>query len=358
MSRQLDILALEAFYGGARRSMLETVIRCSRHRWTLLKLPPRRMERRLTAAANWFAEQLTRHWSGHVDLLFTSEAMNLANLYRMMPGLASLPSVVYFHENQLPPPGTAGGALELVNLNTATAATEIWFNSLYHLRTFLARASALVEKHSELSSRNPMPQLTAKAHLMRPPLDLSIVQELRAAHSDRRNRQTIFVETRDADVTLLNRSLDALEQSGTAFRLITVGPVESLWDRWERRTIGEADEIGHMTGLFEAGIFLSVKAGAPSDNLAARALAAGCRVLVPASGCYPELIPEAYHSDCLFEFSTADLTQRLQQALRSDPEPVSFDEARQILKPFDALTVCRSFDERLEELVNASRVSS
>ncbi len=108
-----------------------------------------------------------------VDLLFTSEAMNLANLYRMMPALASLPSVVYFHENQLPPPDTLGGALELVNLNTATAATEIWFNSLYHLRTFLERASALVEKHPELSSRNPMPQLTAKAHLMRPPLDWS-----------------------------------------------------------------------------------------------------------------------------------------------------------------------------------------
>lgn len=338
--------------------MLETVIRCSRHRWTLLKLPPRRMERRLTAAANWFAEQLTRHWSGRVDLLFTSEAMNLANLYRMMPALASLPSVVYFHENQLPPPGTSGGALELVNLNTATAATEIWFNSLYHLRTFLARASALVDKHSELSSRNPMPQLTAKAHLMRPPVDLGPVQELRGANADRRNRQTIFVETRDADVTLLNASLDRLSQSGTPFRLITVGPVESLWDRWERRTIGEADEIGHVIALFEASIFLSVKPGAPADNLAARALAAGCHTLVPASGCYPELIPEAYHSACLYESSATDLAARLQQALRSDATQISFEDARQILKPCDALTVCRSFDERLEELVNASRVTS
>src|SRR5688500_302871 len=82
---QLDILALEPFYGGARRAMLETLCRCSRHRWTVLKLPPRRMERRLSAAANWFAEQLSRHWVGRVDLLFTSEAMNLASLYQLMP---------------------------------------------------------------------------------------------------------------------------------------------------------------------------------------------------------------------------------------------------------------------------------
>ena len=87
MSKQLDILALEPFYGGGRRHMLETLIHYSRHRWTVLKLPPRRIERRLTAAAHWFAEQLSRHWVGRVDLLFTSEALNLADLYRLMPNL-------------------------------------------------------------------------------------------------------------------------------------------------------------------------------------------------------------------------------------------------------------------------------
>src|SRR5438552_7957850 len=116
MSSQLDILALEPFFGGARRDMLETVIRASRHRWTLLKLPPRRIERRLTAAAHWFAEQLTRHWQSRVDILFTSEAMNLADLYRLVPALLKKPSVVYFHENQLPHPSvTTSSALEMAN---------------------------------------------------------------------------------------------------------------------------------------------------------------------------------------------------------------------------------------------------
>src|SRR5207249_7581237 len=77
MSTQLDILALEPFFGGARKAMLETIMRHSRHRWTLLKLPPRRIERRLAVAAHWFGEQLTRHWKGRLDVLFTSEAMNL-----------------------------------------------------------------------------------------------------------------------------------------------------------------------------------------------------------------------------------------------------------------------------------------
>src|SRR5437762_3477131 len=120
MSSQLDILALEPFYGGGRRDMLETVIRCSRHRWTLLKLPPRRIERRLTAAAHWFAEQLSRHWVGRIDVLFTSEALNLADFYRLMPTLLKKPSVVYFHSNQLPGRyDNAPNPLDIVNLNTA-----------------------------------------------------------------------------------------------------------------------------------------------------------------------------------------------------------------------------------------------
>ena len=83
--------------------MLETLVRHSRHRWTVLKLPPRRIER-LEVAANWFSEQLKAHWVGRVDLLFTSEAMNLASLVRLTPALVGHPSVVYFHDNQLPGP--------------------------------------------------------------------------------------------------------------------------------------------------------------------------------------------------------------------------------------------------------------
>ena len=40
--------------------MLETLVHYSKHRWTVLKLPPRRIERRLTAAAHWFAEMIER----------------------------------------------------------------------------------------------------------------------------------------------------------------------------------------------------------------------------------------------------------------------------------------------------------
>jgi hypothetical protein len=355
LSHQLDILALEPFYGGVRRVMLDAMIHCSRHRWTLLKLPPRRIERRLTAASIWFAEQLTRHWAGRTDILFTSEALNLADLYRLMPALLKKPSVVYFHSNQLPDVlSTGSDPLDLVNLNTAAAATEIWFNSLFHLRSFLARATALVNRHAELAGRNPLPDLTAKAQIMPPPLNTNLVQEVaQSGPRPRRERRTIFLETRDADIGLLNRALQMLQRRNEKFQLITIGPVEDLHPDVPRFTISENDEAGHVRAMFQSGLFVSAKPTAPADHQAVKALLCGCWPVVPHSGVYRELIPEVLHRQCLYEGTPDALVNRIQDAWHAGRIEAYADELVRILKRFDPIVACKAMDERLDELVVA-----
>jgi hypothetical protein len=348
---QLDILALEPFFGGVRRDMLETLVRCSRHRWTVLKLPPRRIERRLSVAANWFAEQLTRHWVGRVDLLFTSEAMNLASLFRLMPQLARKPSVVYFHENQLPDIHTnTDSPLDLVNLNTANAATEIWFNSDWHRKTFLQRAKVLVERHPEINAHRPLPQLKRKASVIPPAIDMSEVTQ--AQHSGiERDGTALFFETRDAEVGLLNKALAMLRARAEEFRLITVGPVEGLSNDYPRQTLSESDNASHARGLCESGVIVSTKPDAASDFLVVRGLAAGCRPILPASGFYPELLPATMRASSLYDFTPAMLADQLQQAITPFQTATETHELKPILAPFDPASACKTMDERFEELV-------
>ena len=356
MARQLDILALEPFYGGGRRNMLETLIHYSRHRWTLLKLPPRRIERRLTAAAHWFAEQLTRHWVGRVDVLFTSEALNLADLYRLMPQLIKKPSVVYFHSNQLPHPTVqSDNPLDMANLNTAASATEIWFNSLYHLRDFLSRASAFVARHPELSSRNPMPELTGKAHLMRPPVDFTPIQETLMQHGEiARKKRMIFVDTRDANVKLLNAALATVARRGEKFELVTVGPVEELSADLPRTTLPEIDEWAHVKAMLSSGLFISTKDGCPSDYRAIRACAAGCWPIVPGAGVYPEIIPQRIHGATMHDGSPSGLSSKIQDAWHLDPPTGYEDELADTLTQFDPMITCKAMDERLEQLAGVT----
>lgn len=347
MSAQLDILALEPFYGGVRKAMLETVMRCSRHRWTLLKLPPRRMERRLSAAAHWFAEQLSRHWAGPLDILFTSEAMNLADLLRLLPMLENKPSVVYFHANQLPDPQQPQNynVNDLVNLSTAQCAGELWFNSEYHLQDFTRRARALVERHRELSSRDPVPQLLSKSRLVTPPIDL----KLGGSGPIKRQTRLIFVDTRDADMTLLNLGLATLARRGEAFELVTVGPLVELSRDFPRATVAEADDAAQADALLRAQTFLSAQRGAPSDLYAVKALASDCWPILPDDGVYREMIPRKLHEACLYDGTPEGLAGRFQDFWHFDQPTNAPAEFAKVAKAFDPITACKLMDERLSE---------
>ncbi len=357
MSSQLDILALEPFFGGARKAMLETIMRHSRHRWTLLKLPPRRIERRLAAAAHWFSEQLSRHWKGRLDILFTSEAMNLQDLVQFVPELRKKPSVVYFHDNQLPPEGhMAELPIHLANLGTANVASEIWFNSLYHLKTFLRRASSVVELHPELSGRSPMGELAGKAQLMPPPVDLTLSRDM-GYEIISRDQRTLFVDTRDADVKMLNEALMKLQRRGEKYRLVTVGPVEGLDDELPRSTISESDEVGQIKALHESAILLSARPTAASDHHAVRGLHVGCWPLFPNSGVYPELLPQSLHGLCLYDGSHPDrLVNQLQNVWWMERPTDIRPELESILSQFDAIRACQAMDERLEQMAIAHSI--
>ena len=359
MPRQLDILALEPFFGGIRRGMLEALVRYSRHRWTVLKLPPRRIERRLTAAANWFSEQLSRHWVSRVDLLFTSEAMNLSSLLRLTPPLADYPSVVYFHDNQFPDlslrPIGQDDPLDQVNLNTAQSATEIWFNSSYHRQTFFVMARSVVARYGELAARDPLPLIREKSRVVQPPVDLGLVQQVgQSTDLPPRHPRTVFVETRGAHMPLLNEAVGILRrQQGPAFNLVTVGPVDSLDPQVARTTVSEYDEAGQVRGMYASSVVVSARPGAPSDHKVIRAMAAGCRPILPDAGVYPELIPPALHESCLYAVDPLILADRIAVALAGHGPPWHPEAVRPAFKPFDAITQCRLIDERIDQIVAA-----
>jgi hypothetical protein len=353
-SDQLDILALEPFYGGARKAMLETLISHSRHRWTLLKLPPRRLERRLLSAANWFSEQLSRHWVGRVDLVFCSEALNLFDLVHLLPDVEKKPSVVYFHDNQLPdPPPVKMSARDVVNLATAQVATELWFNTSYHLNNFARRATNLFAAHPELASSDPVPEILAKARLMPPPIDLTITGDISPFSQLQRKKQMIFVETRDTDVRLLNDGLRLLRDRGEHFDLVTVGPVKQLSADFARTALPEWDEYAHTAAMFQTDVFLSARRAATLDHSAVRAVLAHCWPVVPADGFYPEIIPESLQERCLYDGTPDGLANCIQDAWYLQL-PEAADESLQVpLKRFDAISNCRAMDDRLSEIAVA-----
>jgi hypothetical protein len=354
--KQLDILALEPFYGGVRKAVIDAITRYSRHRWTVLKLPARKIERRLLVAATWFGEHLARNNVGHFDMLLTSEAINLADLFRLVPELAQRPSVVYFHDNQLPDPahGRRETPVDLVNLNSAMAAGEVWFNSIYNLKTFLSRASGMVARHGELASRNPMPGLTAKSHLMPPPIELKglhVPQEGGAAPVPPKDPRALLIDAREADPTTVRDVVTKLQRRKEEMTIFTIGWVKGWPEAIACEILPERDEPRQADALLRCGIFVCLRQGAAGDDLAVRALAAGCYPVFPEAGLYPELVPDEMHKHCLHDGTVDSVVDRILDSWYLEC-PAGFDvHVQEVLARFDAIKACKAIDERLETVL-------
>ncbi|MCP5112365.1 MAG: DUF3524 domain-containing protein, partial [bacterium] len=140
----MRVLALEPYYGGSHRAFLDSWISGSRHQWTLLTLPPYKWKWRMRHGAVTLAGEIgERLATGESwDLLLCSDMLDLAAFRGLAPGpVHALPSVAYFHENQLTYPVQVERKRDLhfglTNLTTAPAATCVWFNSAFHRDEFL-----------------------------------------------------------------------------------------------------------------------------------------------------------------------------------------------------------------------------
>jgi hypothetical protein len=359
MSAELDILAIEPFYGGPRKAMLDTIMRCSEHHWTLLKLPPRRIERRLTAAAQWFTEQIALHPVGNVDVIFASEALNLADFYRLMPEFAGKPSVVYFHDNQLPHPGTMeditvpAAPSILANLSTAATATELWFNSAYHQRVFFERAKSMLQRHVKNFSKNPLDDMDRKCRVMPPPIDLGLAQHVQSASAIERDKRLLFVDLIDADVAMFNETFALLAERKEAFGLVTLGHEDAIAPEFPHEMISPGDELMIIQRMLHSGVFIGGFAEAVCDQRLITAISAGCWPIVPNTGVYAEIIGQPLDERCLYDCTPGGLAYTLQDFWELQL-PDGYQEAlTAIMQPYSATAACAAIDERLVEIAIA-----
>jgi len=155
----MNILALEPYYGGSHRAFLDGLSKASGHNWTLLTLPAHKWKWRMRHSAITFASRAAeipknrRNW----DLLFCSDMLNLAEFAALAPvEIARLPKVIYFHENQLTYPVRVEDGRDyqfaMTNLTGLLAADAVWFNSQFHMDSFLG---ALVKFLKSMPDHQP-----------------------------------------------------------------------------------------------------------------------------------------------------------------------------------------------------------
>ncbi|MEE2778136.1 MAG: DUF3524 domain-containing protein [Acidobacteriota bacterium] len=361
----MKVLALEPFLGGSHRAFLEGWQSHSRHTWTTLGLPARKWKWRMRQSPLLFAGEIDeRRSSGESwDVCFCSDMLALAELKGLLATPLGVPTVVYFHENQLTYPVRFPKERDyhfgLTNVTSALAADRVWFNSSFHQDDFLGAIPAFVRLMPHPRPAAVTERIRARAQVahpgVQPPAERaprgSVPHILWAARWEHDKGPDTFFE-----------ALDLLAARGHDFQVSVLGEAyrerPAVFDRARARL---GDRVAHwgfveprddyLKILAETDLFVSTARHEFFGLAAVEAMAAGATPLLPRRLSYPELVDLEHHPElerCFYDGSAPGLADRA-AALMRDPDP-----PRAAMTRFLWSSRAPALDLALEELTRAT----
>ncbi|MGQ9650447.1 MAG: tRNA-queuosine alpha-mannosyltransferase domain-containing protein [Phycisphaerae bacterium] len=369
----MKILALEPYHGGSHRAFLSGWCSNSRHEWTVLGLPAYKWKWRMRHAAITFADQagqLLKSGSSW-DLIYCSDMLNLAEFLGLLPvEMRHLPTLVYFHENQLTYPVRFETDRDfhyvLSNVVTALAAKRVWFNSAYHRDSFLEGLPAFLKRMPDYQPLDVPDRIRSKSDVRpqgvqefpkrgeRMPGPIRILWAARWEHD--KNPDAFFL------------ALKSLKLGGVDFRVSVIG--EQFRERppifdWARQYFfHHIDRWGfqesrqdYEEALMEADVFVSTANHEFFGITAVEAIAAGAYPLLPKRLAYPEILDPKVAGDvsCFFYEREADgLAERLRELAerlsKGDLWQGDADRAKRATARFSWSKLAPILDEAIESV--------
>lgn len=323
MAQPLRFLFLEPFFGGSHRDFAEGLIANTRHDIELMTLPDRFWKWRMRGAALYLVSKISD--PAGFDGVLLSGLMSLADL-KALWGPRCPPALVYFHENQFSYPLAPGETLDyqfgFTNITTAMCAHRILFNSRTHMETFLAGVSDFIRMMPDCRPSRIKADIAAKSAVAYPGCHFSA--DLLEENDQKDDPPLVIWNHRwehDKNPEAFFDALNAVRQCGIDFRVAVLGEsymhIPPVFDTAKERLNDCIAQWGYVPARQDYYRWLRrghvTVSTAQQENFGISVVEAvrhGCLPLLPKRLCYPELLPEDYHEDFLFDNQT-DLEEKL-----------------------------------------------
>ena len=363
----MNIWLLNPYHTGSHRAWAEGYAAASRRQVRILAMPGYFWKWRMQGASLELAEQArARLATGErPDVLLATSMVNLpAFLALTRRELASTPTVLYMHENQLtypPPPGAKRDLTYcMIQHLSMLAADRVCFNSAFHLDSWFDELPRLLKHFPDYTHLETVEATRAKSCVLPVGCDLQRLDGYARKQVDKETEGAPLILWNqrweyDKDPETMLRALYALADEGLAFRVALAGanfrvqPAEfteaqrRLGDRLVHYGYIESD-ADYARLLWEADIVLSTALHEFFGVSVVEALYCGCLPVLPNRLSYPELIPPAFRARCLYD-DFAGLLSRLAAALA---DPTSQPELAQAAARFDWAVQAPVYDAVME----------
>jgi len=325
----MKILFLESFFGGSHKDFALGFQDASSHDVTLLTLPDRFWKWRMRGASLSFIDQIKDIRS--YDLIFATDMMDLSD-FMALAGSPLPPVWLYFHENQLSYPVAAGrkrdSHLGFTNIISALAADQVFFNSQFHLDSFLSDAQKMIQNKPDFKPDWVLDNIVNKTRIIYPGCRFDSGQlELEKIDTD---CPLIIWNHRwdhDKNPDPFFAALSRLKEKGIAFSLALLGEsLSRIPEVFERAKEQFKDEIKiygyaqskqeYISWLKKGAIVVSTAIQENFGISVVEAVRYGCIPLLPNRLSYPEIMPKELHEQILYP-NDQDLAPRLEDMVEN-----------------------------------------
>ncbi|MBN1770419.1 MAG: DUF3524 domain-containing protein [Deltaproteobacteria bacterium] len=312
------MLYLEPYDAGSHAAFTRILTGGLEADWTVLTLPGRHWKWRMRGAAAWLALERARELRGPFDVVLASACLPLAELVGLVPALATVPRLLYFHENQLAFPVRAEFAGErdlhfgVTQLVSVLAADRCAFNSAWNRDSFLVAARELLARMPDAVPAGWLERLAERSVVLPLPVELpdhpGVAGRDVPAGPGRAPGPLILWNHRwehDKGPEAFFGALARLADRGVPFRAAVCGErfreAPAVFDEARARLGARLQHFGfvedrhaYLDLLARAQLVVSTARHEFFGLAVLEAVQLGARPLVPDGLCYPELYPAEF----------------------------------------------------------------
>ncbi|MCB1582166.1 MAG: DUF3524 domain-containing protein [Marinicella sp.] len=277
------------------------------HHWQILALKDRYFSWRMGASALNFQADFHSQLLQSYDLLIATSMTDLASLRSFYPHLASIPNLLYFHENQFAYPENQQqkGLLEiqLKNILSAVSADQLAFNSNFNRMTFLSGVQTFLKQMPDGVPVNLLKELQNKSTVIPVPIKPDCQPKTAPNQPKSKTLQVVWNHRWEHDKgpeTLLELLKLCQENEQIKFHIIgqqfrnTPAAMQEILSNHQHQCLN----LGHLESrtqyiktLQSADVVLSTAHHDFQGIAMLEAVACGCRPIAPNRVVYPELYP-------------------------------------------------------------------
>jgi glycosyltransferase involved in cell wall biosynthesis len=338
----MKITIVSPYHGGSHQAWAEGYQRHSGFEVSLLTMPARFWKWRMHGGAVTLARRFLENGRSP-DIFLVTDMLDLTTFLALTRSVsAGAPVVLYMHENQLTYPQQDNPSTEpksrhlsvrdqhyaFINFASMLAANVVAFNSQYHLDSWFAALPAFLKHFPEYNELNAIGRLKKKSLVLPIGIDLARLQPAPATAEKPDDPPLILWNQRweyDKNPEAFWAAITAVSQAGIPFRLALCGQqygkrplalkqaLHTFADHIIHCGLADADTYRRL--LWQADIVISTAYHEFFGISILEAIYCHTWPLLPNRLSYPELLPQAFHSQCLYE-DDDDFVNKLIEMLR------------------------------------------